>query len=152
MQQFVVPQFIEVEDKIFGPVTVRQFLILLAGGLICFVAYRYGDITFFAATLAVVGGLSLIFAFAKVNGQSFHYFLLNILQTARRPGLRVWRKSYSKEELDYLRKLKPEEIDVKEARKPAKSARMRDLALIVNTGGFYAPEAHPPGADNPESE
>lgn len=140
MQQFVVPQFIEVEDKIFGPITVRQFLILLAGGLICFVAYRYGDITLFAATLAIVGGLSLIFAFVKINGQSFHYFLLNILQTVRRPGLRVWRKSYDKAELNYLRNLKPEEIDVKEARKPTKSARMRDLALIVNTGGFYNPD------------
>ena len=29
MDRFVVPQFIDVEDKIFGPVTVRQFLILL---------------------------------------------------------------------------------------------------------------------------
>ena len=141
MQQFVVPQFIEVEDKIFGPVTVRQFLILLAGGLICFVAYRYGDIALFATTLAIVGGLSLIFAFIKINGQPFHYFLLNILQTTRRPGLRVWRKSYNKEELNYLRNLKPDEIEVREAKKPAKSARMRDLALIVNTGGFYNPES-----------
>lgn len=152
MQQFVVPQFIEVEDKIFGPVTVRQFLILLAGGLVCFLAYRYADITLFAFALAVVGGLSLVFAFVKINGQSFHYFLLNILQTLRRPGLRVWRKFYDKSELDYLRKLKPEEMEVKEAKKPAKSARMRDLALIVNTGGFYAPEAHPPGADNPDND
>lgn len=152
MQQFVVPQFIEVEDKIFGPVTIRQFLILLAGGLICFVAYRFGDLALFATTLAIVGGLSLVFAFIKINGQSFHYFLLNILQTTRRPGLRVWKKIYSKEELDYLRKLKPEEIEVKEARKPAKIARMRDLALIVNTGGFYTPEAYSSEADNPDKE
>lgn len=140
MQQFVVPQFIEVEDKIFGPVTVRQFLILLGAGLVCFVAYRYADFALFVITLISVGGLSLVFAFVKINGQTFHYFILNIIQTTRRPGLRVWRKSCDKEELDYLRKLKPEEIEVKEAKKPTKSARMRDLALIVNTGGFYNPD------------
>ena len=27
MQRFIVPQFIEEENKIFGPVTVRQFVI-----------------------------------------------------------------------------------------------------------------------------
>src|SRR3989339_2205780 len=121
MQQFVVPQFIEVEDKIFGPVTVRQFLILLGAGLICFVAYRYADFALFVMALVVVGGLALVFAFVKINGQTFHYFILNIIQTTRRPGLRVWRKSCDKEELDYLRKLKPEEIEVKEAKKPTKS-------------------------------
>jgi hypothetical protein len=29
MQQFVVPQFIDVEDKIIGPISVRQFLTLM---------------------------------------------------------------------------------------------------------------------------
>ncbi len=140
MQQFVVPQFIDVEDKIFGPVTTRQFIILLAAGLIIFVAYKYGDFALFITTLALVGGLSLIFSFVKVNGQQFHYFLLNIIQSARRPGLRIWRKEYTKDELDYLRNRKVEEVEVREARKPAKSAHIRDLSLIVNTGGFYNPD------------
>ena len=30
--QYKVPQFIEVEDKIFGPLTFRQFVYLCAGG------------------------------------------------------------------------------------------------------------------------
>ena len=33
MQQFTVPQFIDVEPKIIGPITTRQFLIFLAAGL-----------------------------------------------------------------------------------------------------------------------
>ena len=39
--QFVVPQFIEVEDKIFGPVTTRQFVVLLIGGLFVFISFSY---------------------------------------------------------------------------------------------------------------
>ena len=140
MQQFVVPQFIEVEDKIFGPITTRQFLIILAAGLLIFVSYKYADFALFITTLVVIGGLALIFAFVKINGQTFHYFLLNILQTVRKPSLRVWNKFYNKEELNYLRAQEPPLFTGKEARKPVKSEHIRNLALIVNTGGFYKPE------------
>ncbi len=141
MQQFVVPQFIEVEDKIFGPITTRQFLILLAAGTMIFLAYRFGDLGLFIFTVVVIGGFAAMLAFVKVNGQNFHYFLLNIVQTLRKPSLRVWQKDYTKDELNYLRKLgatKPKEKEVQAA--PVKRERIRDLALLVNTGGFYKPE------------
>ncbi len=140
MQQFVVPQFIEVEDKIFGPITTRQFLIILAAALVIFIAYKFADFTLFLIILVAIGGLALTFAFVKVNGQTFHYFLLNILQTARRPSLRVWNKNYTEEELNYLRQRQPEEIIKKEARKPVRTEHIRNLSLVVNTGGFYRPE------------
>lgn len=141
MQQFVVPQFIEVEDKIFGPITTRQFLILLAAGTLIFLAYRFGDLSLFIFTVVVIGGSAALLAFAKVNGQNFHYFLLNIIQTLRKPSLRVWQKSYTKEELNYLRKLGATKPEEKEAPVPTvKRERIRDLALLVNTGGFYKPE------------
>jgi len=140
MQQFVVPQFIDVEDKIFGPITVRQFLILLVAGLIIFTSFKLADFALFITTAVIIGGLALILSFVKINGQTFHYVVLNILQTMRRPSLRIWRKDYSKKELDYLRKITIEEIEEKEKIKPANSSHIRDLALIVNTGGFYRPE------------
>ena len=140
MQQFVVPQFIEVEDKIFGPITIRQFLILLGAGLLIFIAYRFFDFALFVTALVSVGGLALVFAFVRVNGQTFHYFLLNILQTLRRPSLRVWGKFYTKEELEYLRSQEPPAVSEKAERKPVKGDRIRNLALVVNTGGFYRPE------------
>jgi hypothetical protein len=137
-QQFVVPQFIDVEDKIFGPITTRQFLILLVAGLVIFAAFRWGDFILFIAVLLVVGGLSIVFSFVKVNGQTFHYFLLNIIQTARKPGLRVWSKTHTKEELDYLRKEGvAEEVKTDVAAKKATGPHIRDLSLIVNTGGYY---------------
>jgi len=54
MQQFTVPQFIDVEDKILGPITIRQFLILLVGCIVIFISYRYGDLGTFVLVLAVV--------------------------------------------------------------------------------------------------
>ncbi len=43
MRQFTVPQFIDVEDKIIGPLTVRQFLIMLTGFAVIGVSYKFAD-------------------------------------------------------------------------------------------------------------
>jgi hypothetical protein len=141
MQQFTVPQFIEVEDKIIGPITIRQFLIILGGGIVIFLGFRFGDTAMFVLTLIVVGILTLTFAFVKINGQPFHYFVLNIVQTSKKPSLRIWQKDYSNEDLDYLRK-RDTEIEVVEhiEKKQVRRKHIRDLSLIVNTGGYYKTE------------
>lgn len=147
-QQFVVPQFIDVEDKIIGPITTRQFLILLAASLMIFLAYRFADFSLFVIITVLVGGIAILFAFVKVNGQQFHYFILNVLGTMRRPGLRIWRKEYNKKELDYLRKRTFEQQAEEEPiRKPVKQQHIQDLSLIVNTGGYYRPIGDIPTQD-----
>lgn len=141
MNQFTVPQFIDVEDKIFGPITTRQFIILLVAGLIIFVAFKLADVALFIFLLALIGGFALILAFVKINGQIFHYFLLNIIQTMRRPSRRLWTKQYSKKELEEIRKHMT--VEVPEAAAPVRRVsynRIRDLSLLVNTGGYYRPE------------
>lgn len=140
MQQFIVPQFIDVEDKILGPLTVRQFLILLAGGISIFLAFRLADFVLFILLTLVIGGVCLLFAFMKVNGQPFHYFLLNIFETLKRPSLRIWQKKYSKKELQLLRKMSKVEVIEQQEVKHTKRKHIRDLALVVNTGGYYRPE------------
>lgn len=139
--QFTVPQFIDVEDKIFGPITARQFVILLIATLIVFIAYKFADLGLFILILSVVGGGALIIAFVKINGQSFHYVILNILQTLRRPGLRIWNKIYETEDLKRLldegKVIVPEKI---KATKKVSYSRIRDLSLTVNTGGYYKAE------------
>ncbi|MBP9760953.1 MAG: PrgI family protein [Candidatus Magasanikbacteria bacterium] len=141
MPQFVVPQFIDVEDKIFGPITTRQFLILLIGGGIIYLAYELADFILFVIILSVVGALSLVIAFVKINGQTFHYFLLNFFQTIKKPSLRIWKKEYSKEELNYLRKQGSEmEEEFKQEKKIVRAGHIRDLSLLVNTGGYYKPD------------
>lgn len=141
MEQFVVPQFIDVEDKIFGPVTTRQFLILLATGLLLFIIFKLADMALFIFLTALIGGSALVLAFVKINGQPFHYFLLNIVQTVRRPSRRIWYKSFTKSEL--AESIKSGKVQMVEAVKevPRMSySRIRDLSLIVNTGGYYKPE------------
>lgn len=140
-EQFVVPQFIDAEDKIFGPITARQFIILMAGGLIEFTFFKL--LPFVSFLLVGIPLLILIgvFAFARVNGQAFHYFVLNIIQTFKKPKLRVWAKEYSDTELKVLLKelpVTPQKLKLH--KDPFSSSRLTELTLIVNTGGVYKPE------------
>lgn len=141
MQQFVVPQFIEVEDKIFGPITTRQFIILLAAGLMIFVSFRVFDTALFALIAGVIGIITIAFAFIKVNGQVFHLFLINIIQTLKRPAIRVWHKDYTNAELEMFRKEgMDQEVPESVTKKIVRKQHIRDLSLVVNTGGYYRPD------------
>lgn len=141
MNQFTVPQFIDVEDKIFGPITVRQFVILLVDGLILALAYKFADLALFAVILLIFGGAGLMLAFVKINGQPFHYFVLNFLQTFRRPPLRVWQKQYSNAELkQFITGEKIIPIVAKPTKEVVRGSRLSELSLVVDTGGRYIPE------------
>ncbi len=69
--QFQVPQFIEVEDKIFGPLTFKQFIYVAGGAGACYVLWRV--LPSFAATplILAIGALAASLAFVKYNGRPF---------------------------------------------------------------------------------
>lgn len=140
MLQFTVPQFIETEDKIIGAITVRQFVILLVATILVAICYKVLGLTAFIFMALLILGIAIIFAFVKVNGTAFHYFMLNIVQTFKKPRLRVWRKD------DTL--ITAFEFDVPakaEAHTSTHSAystsRLNELALIVDTRGSYQGES-----------
>ena len=138
MNQFVVPQFIDVEDKIIGPLTTRQFLILLFTGLLGFLEYKLADFSLFLLIGIVTLATGGIFAFFKVNGMPVHYFLLNILQTSRRPKVRVWQKSITDNELKNAIHLPVTVVKAPPAHKPPPPrSRLQELSLEVDTGGAF---------------
>lgn len=69
--QFQVPQFIEVEDKIFGPLTFKQFVFILGGIGMCYLFWRL--LPLFVAIPLIVGSGSLAasLAFFEYNGRPF---------------------------------------------------------------------------------
>ncbi len=91
--QFQVPQFIEMEDRIFGRLTLKQFL-YLAGGVGASVAlYLYIPFKIVAIILIIpIVAFSLALAFYKINKrpfidvvQSFFYYFIG-------DKLYLWKK------------------------------------------------------------
>ena len=139
--QFVVPQFIEVEDKILGPLTVRQFIIILVDFGVVFLFYKIFDFALFVLAGLPLLAFGFVLAFVKINGQPFHYFLLNLGQTLRRPALRVWNKELNDAELKMFIEAPKPTVTTPIPRKAAPAAsRLAELSLVVNTGGVYQPE------------
>lgn len=140
--KFTVPQFIDVEDKIIGPITTRQFVILMVTALLMFIAYKLFDFALFIFVAVAEFALGGTIAFFRVNGQPFHYFLLNLLQTSRRPQLRAWDKTYTDAELKAIISAPPPPPPPTRVRKErVASSRLSELTLTLNTGGVYDPDA-----------
>lgn len=145
MQQFVVPQFIDVESKIIGPITARQFIECMVGGFILFLLYKFASFTFFL----IFGVLDLIVTFAlafiKVNGVPFHYLILNMIQTFRKPALRVWNKELTTEEIKSILAAEKEAAVAPKApeittKRPIITGSLAEVSLVVDTGGAYKGE------------
>jgi len=90
--RFEVPQFIEVEDKIFGPFTWKQFVYLAGGvGLAVVVFFTMHPIIFALIGLPI-GGLSVLLAFYPVNNRPFELFLESVVHFYRNSRVYHWRK------------------------------------------------------------
>ncbi len=135
MQQFVVPQFIQVEDKILGPITVRQFVILLVFVLIEFVTYKLADFGLFLIITLPLLIFTIVLAFVKINGKPFHFFLLNFIVTVKRSRIRVWNhKENIVYNLQYPKKKEKEKI---KAAPTLKQQQVSNLSKVVDTSGKY---------------
>lgn len=94
--QFQVPQFIDIEDKVIGPLTIKQFLYLLVAGVIIFIFYKIFNL-FSTIILAIpVIGIACALAFVKISNQPFVSLLGNFFSFIRKPDFYVWKKPIGK--------------------------------------------------------
>ncbi|PLX21749.1 hypothetical protein C0584_01435 [Candidatus Parcubacteria bacterium] len=138
MQQFTVPQFIDVEDKIIGPVTTRQFVIILSGSLILFIIFKFFNLLYLLTVGSFVFINMVLFAFFKVAGRPFHFFVLNFIQTLLKAGTRVWQNLPASEEKEEIMVHKVETKRIKQ--REYTSSRLAELSLIVDTQGKFKHE------------
>lgn len=89
---YQVPQFIDVEDKIFGPLTIKQFIYIAGGaGLIAVLVLTLPLV--FAIILGIpVAALSLALAFYRLNGKPFIEILESGVTYFLGGRLYLWRK------------------------------------------------------------
>ena len=91
--QFKVPQFIDVEDKIFGPFTLKQFGYMLGAGGFAFLLWTLIPIKSLAIILIIpVSGIFLALAFVRINNRPFADFLENTLRYYTNNKIYTWKK------------------------------------------------------------
>lgn len=90
--RFEVPQFIEIEDKIFGPLTWRQFVYVGGGAGLAAVLFFLAPFIIFVLVGVPIAVLTFLLGFYPVNNQPFSRFLESVLRYLRGDKLYLWRK------------------------------------------------------------
>lgn len=92
---FNVPQFIDVEDKIAGPLTWKQILWMIGMGAVLLTLYNIVDATlFFILAIPIIITFSL-FAFYRPSGMSMITFTIHAFLFLFEPKVSVWERPVS---------------------------------------------------------
>lgn len=92
--QFKVPQFIDIEDKIFGPLTWKQFAYTLGGVGVVYLIFKAISNFILATIIAVpTGGFFLALAFVKYNNKNFIDLLQDGISFFLGNKVYTWQKS-----------------------------------------------------------
>lgn len=128
--QFRVPQFIDIEDKIFGPFTFKQFAYLLGAGGFAFIIWTLIPIKILAIIFIIpVSGLFLALAFFKVNNRPFAEALESAFKYYTGGKIYVWQQPKPKTKTD-----DPVVATIQAANKDmlipkSKNSRLRELSF-----------------------
>lgn len=95
--QFHVPQFIDVEDKLFGPFTFKQFVYMVGGVGLSYLAYKVFGLLLALLIAPALLGLAAALTFVRINNKPFVYILeawfkFNMNKHFYGRGLYIWRK------------------------------------------------------------
>src|SRR3989344_2378643 len=89
--QFSVPQFIDIESKIVGPLTIKQFAIVAIPSLIAFALFFTLNIFFWVPIAVILVGTAVSFAFIKIGGRPLYMIAIFALKFFWQPKLYLWK-------------------------------------------------------------
>ncbi len=110
--QFKVPQFIDIEDKLFGPFSFRQFAYMAGGAGLVFVLYKLLPLWISIFLIIPVAILSVLLVFYKINEKPFAFYLqagVNYLISSK---LYIWKQRLVKPENKEREQVVPQMVSI----------------------------------------
>ncbi len=97
--RYQVPQFIDIQDRIIGPLTLKQFLYYVVAALLLLPVYLLSDLGLFLSFAIPVLGITALFAHVHWRGQTFASLLLHGLHYFTGERLYIWRRMAESKEM-----------------------------------------------------
>ena len=147
MAQFQIPQFIDIEDKVIGFLTIKQFFYLLALPAVLYGLHFVLTPGYLVLLTVIFLPISLAFAFGKVNGRPFKVVFSNFVRFSMGGSLYVWRRerAVSKMKLTKVKK----KSNKSHLRPKAAQAPEKKVAELANFFDNYMDrEVHPQSNPN----
>ncbi len=131
--QFTVPQFIEEETKIVGPLSIRQVIFIGVAFGFCVIFYFTIENSFiFFILCAIFLGSGSSLALLKINKTPLPVYIKNLFFFTLKPKMYLWQRREEKEEPEPRKKKTPIETNTKKE-KPSvdlikKRSRLQELS------------------------
>ena len=110
--QFRVPQFLDIEDKVFGPFTFKQFGYLLGAGGFAYIFWKLVPSIIISFPLILIfSGTFIALAFVKINNRPFADVLESAYKFLIGDKVLVWHKNEIKREELGTQRVKQIEIE-----------------------------------------
>ena len=97
--QFQIPQFIEVESKIVGPLNLKQFFYLAAAGGISFILFFFLAFWLWIIITLVLGSAAVSLAFIKYNGRPLYRVVWTAIGFFWKPRLYLWQREQKEKDV-----------------------------------------------------
>lgn len=142
MLQYKIPQNIGIEDKIVGPFSLRQLIILAVGGGISYTLFaissRLYELNVIEYILIALPALfSLAAAMLKIHNVTFTKYILLMLEFAIKPRKRIWdHRGISALVAPDLREKTGAKEKGKTPEKSRKNVNLSQLSAMLDSGGF----------------
>lgn len=142
MGQYKVPQNVESEDKLIGPLSIKQFvyvMIALTWGALTWKLFWKIGIPIFFLTMIPVTGFFLILGLVNKEEQSFENYFIAFIRYLMMPRKRIWMKDDHQDVIikDEAPKVVVEDVAVDPVELRGK---LKQLAMIVDNRGYYKSE------------
>ncbi|MBD3341882.1 MAG: hypothetical protein GF353_22445 [Candidatus Lokiarchaeota archaeon] len=137
--QYKVPQDVQREDTIIGPLTLKQLIILGVGGGIAYGIYvslaKAYFIEIWLPPVGIIAALTLAFAFLKIHNLPFYMFLMNFIEHHMLPKKRFWIQRSAEPFISSFQKKKEKPKKEKPETKKQKPKSIKELTKVLDTHG-----------------
>ena len=130
--QFKVPQFLDIEDKIFGPFTFSEFVYLAGGGMICYVLYRLLGLFWGGIPILIVVIFAVALVWYKPNNKPFVNMLESGIKYVIQDKLYIWKKDWDKKKIIKESNIGGLQIEVGTRASRLNGSRLKDLAWSLD--------------------
>lgn len=143
-QQYKIPQNLDIEDKILGPFTLKQFLYIIVGGIIVYVLFNIigtKNLTLFILISLPIAALVLALVFVQINGRPFVDFFFYFSEFLKDPREKKWIKATKIKTFNVTAKMsEDEEANQKTLARLAKrgivQSQLTQMATLLDTRGW----------------
>jgi hypothetical protein len=129
--RFQVPQFIDIEDKIFGPFTFKQFIYLAGGAGSAYAIWKLLPTIIAIFIVLPIIGIALALTFYKVNGKPFIEVMQSYAAYSLKSKLFIWKQRKVEKKKKFTMPAKPAEHPMSNIPKLTES-RLSDISWSLD--------------------